>query len=144
MSRILSIDFGKKRIGLALSDEQKILASPLATLEAKVQLAGTVAQLVEKFKEYDLEEIVIGLPLRLSGQSGLQADEVKHFAKQLEGRTEARLILWDERLTSTQAERAMREGGLSRKKRSKLIDACAAVIILQSYLDSRQTGQSPL
>jgi putative pre-16S rRNA nuclease len=137
MGRKLGIDHGLKRIGLALSDPTGTLASPLPTLIAERQTEKTLDKLLAVIAEHDIDEIVLGLPYRLSGQIGLQADEVKHFADALSKRTSIPVTLWDERLTSLQADRAMREGGLSRKKRAQRVDQLAAVLILQSYLDSR-------
>lgn len=136
--RILAIDYGLKRIGLALSDESQILASALPTLMAERETAKTIDKLLAIIGEHEIEEIVIGMPFHLSGKLGLQADEVKHFASELEKRCKIKITLWDERLTSLQAERAMKEGGLSRKKRAGKVDAMAAVLILQSFLDSRR------
>jgi putative Holliday junction resolvase len=141
--RIVALDYGLVRIGIALSDELKIIATPLTTLTAEKKSEATVKKLLtflqedQDEKKYDIEEIIIGNPLLLSGKSGLLADEVKHFIELLQKSTDIPLKLWDERLTSVQAEKSMKEGNLNRKKRSKLVDKIAAVILLQSYLDSR-------
>lgn len=140
-SRILGIDFGLSRLGLALSDERKMLASPLMTFQAERRSELTAAKLVDqmgKWQEegkYQIEEIIIGLPLMMSGKTGLLADEVKHFVQVLSQITPIPIKTWDERLSTVQAERAMREGNLTRKRRAKSVDTVAAVIILQSYLD---------
>jgi len=129
------------RIGLAFSDEQKIIAMPLMTLKTEKKLEGTVNKLHKELEthqktfQYTIDEIVVGLPLLLSGKSGLLADEVKHFIEQLKKSTQTPIILWDERLTSVQADRALRESSMTRKQRSKHVDSVAAVILLQSYLD---------
>ena len=113
-----------------------VIASPLPTLKTERTTEKTLDRLLDILSQHDIDEIVIGLPYRLSGQIGLQADEVRHFAEALGHRINIPITFWDERLTSLQADRAMREGGLSRKKRAKHVDALAAVLILQSYLDS--------
>ncbi|CUI16603.1 Putative Holliday junction resolvase [Candidatus Protochlamydia naegleriophila] len=142
-SRILGIDFGMSRLGLALSDERKIIAMPTATLQAEKRSEQTVLKLLETISKLcethrcDIEEIVIGLPLMMSGRTGFLADEVKHFAQLLTQSTSVPIRLWDERLTTVQAERSLRESSLTRKKRSKVVDTVSAAIILQSYLDSR-------
>lgn len=131
MGRILGVDWGLKRIGLALSDPTKLIASTLKNV-------ASIKELLEVIAQYELEEIVIGLPYRMNGQIGLQADEVKHFALKVKEGTNVPVTLWDERLTTVQAERTMKEAGLSRKKRAKAIDPLAAAIMLQSYLDKKR------
>lgn len=141
--RIVGIDYGMVRIGVALSDERKIIASPITTFRALKQMKETVKELLAELLQhgqaygYEIEEIVVGLPLMMSGKQGLQADEVMHFVGLLRELTSIPVVTWDERLTSAQAERAMKEGGMSRKKRSQAVDRIAAVIILQSYLDQK-------
>jgi putative Holliday junction resolvase len=141
--RILALDYGMARIGVALSDPMKIIATPHSTLQAEksaLKNAEKVVELiaqVEKEKGNPIEEVVVGVPYRMNGQIGLQADEVLAFIKELEAKVMIPVTKWDERLTTVQAERAMREGNMSRKQRSKVIDQAAAVIILQSYLERR-------
>jgi len=138
--RILGVDFGLRRFGVALSDEMKIIATPIVKFEAEKRSEQTVKKFVELIRkiEHDyrceIEEIVLGLPLMMSGKTGFLADEVKHFAKLLGHLTPIPIKLWDERLTSVQADRALREGEFTRKRRSQMVDTVAAVIILQSYL----------
>lgn len=141
-SRIVGIDYGMVRIGIALSDDQKIIASPLSTFAADKKSDITARKLVEELQShaqknrYHIQEIVIGLPLLMSGKRGLLADEVLHFVELLKALIEVPIITWDERLSSVQAERSLRESSLSRKRRSKVVDIVAASILLQSYLDS--------
>jgi putative holliday junction resolvase len=142
--RILGVDYGLRRIGLAISDERKIIALPLPMMEAEKRLEMTAKKLVDKVatieKEYrcSVMAIVLGLPLMMSGKSGLIADEVKHFVSLLEKMSPIPIKLWDERLSSAQAEKALRQTDLTRKRRSKMVDTVSAVIILQSYLDNFQ------
>ena len=139
-SRIVGIDYGMARIGLAVSDERKIIGTPLETLKAEKQSAQTVKliDVLEKHSKanrYTIESIVIGFPLLMSGKKGLLADEVSHFVTLIEAQVTFPVVIWDERLTSVQADRYLREGQMSRKKRSQKVDSVAAVIILQNYLD---------
>jgi putative Holliday junction resolvase len=143
--RAVGIDFGMARIGVAISDEKKIIASPLTTLATESKAEWTVIKLVQLLKkheedlQYRIDEIVVGMPLLMSGRKGFLADEVTHFVELLQKQFSAiPIIAWDERLTSVQAERSLREGTMTRKKRSKFVDSVAAVIILQSYLDHKK------
>lgn len=141
-SRVVSLDYGLARIGVALSDERKIIALGSVTILAEKkaeQTAQKVATELAKLAEtqkFDIEKIVLGLPLKMDGTRGIQADDVAHFAELLKQYIPCEIVLWDERLTSVQADRSLREGNLTRKQRSKQVDKVAAVIILQSYLDS--------
>jgi putative Holliday junction resolvase len=142
-SRIIGLDYGMARIGVSISDERKIIATPLMTIQAHKKSEHTAVKVVkdlqalQETKGFIIEEIVIGLPLLLNGKTGLLADEVKHFVELLRKLTPIPVTLWDERLTTVQAERSLREGTMSRKQRSKVVDSVAAVILLQSYLDSK-------
>ena len=141
-TRILSIDFGLVRLGLAISDEMKIIATPLPTLQAEKKGENTVNKLFLFLEahaaenRYQLEKIIIGMPLLMDGRIGLLADEVKHFISLLQQKTAVPIVTWDERLTTVQAERSLREASLTRKKRAKKVDSISALIILQNYLDS--------
>lgn len=139
----MGIDFGMKRLGLAFSDERKIIATPHSSFPTERKSEQTVQKLVEFINEFQIknnctiEEVVIGLPLMLSGKTGLLADEVKHFIFLLEKLVSIPVKAWDERLTTVQAERSLRESSLSRKRRTKIVDMVSAAIILQNYLDSK-------
>ncbi len=141
--RIVAIDFGLARIGVAVSDESKMLASALTTIAGTKKMEETVRRLVaalekdQKERGYEIERIIVGMPFLMSGKSGLMADEVNHFISVLQKCILAPIETWDERLTSVQADRSLRESNLSRKKRAKVVDIVAAVIILQNYLDSK-------
>ncbi|MCE2983945.1 MAG: Holliday junction resolvase RuvX [Parachlamydia sp.] len=142
-ARIVGIDFGMCRIGLALSDANKIIAIPHSIVAAEKKSELTIKKMMEAFANIcemhgcEIEEIVVGLPLLLSGKTGLLADEVKHFTTLLAQSTSIPIKMWDERLTTVQAERSLREGGMTRKKRAKVVDKISAAILLQSYLDSK-------
>lgn len=140
--RILGIDYGLTRIGLALSDETKMIAMPLQILLASKKSEQTVQSLLNTIEEISkkyqciIDEIVIGLPLMMSGKTGIQADEVKHFVELFAKSCPIPVKTWDERLSTVQADRALRESNYNRKKRTKFVDTVSACIILQSYLDS--------
>jgi len=140
-SRIIGVDYGLARIGIAYSDETKLIAMPMETLKASKKSAETCRLFLLKLEAhqkeygYQIQEIVLGLPLMMSGKRGLLADEAEHFASLLREHTTIPVTLWDERLTSVQADRILREGQMTRKQRSQKCDAVAAVIILQNYLD---------
>lgn len=142
--RIAAIDFGLARIGLAISDENQIIAFPFTTIKAEKKLDSTAAKVIKELSgKYVLEEIIIGMPLLLSGKKGFLADEVKSFIESLSKVTEVPIVAWDERLTSVQADRSLRESDMTRKQRAKHVDTVAATILLQSYLDhkSRSSNQ---
>ncbi len=145
-TRYIAIDFGLARIGIAISDVTKLLATPFQTMKTEKKMEQTVDKLLltlqkdQEERRYEIEEIIIGMPFLMSGKKGLMADEVHHFIELLKERFSAPVITWDERLTSVQAERTLREGEMSRKKRTKVIDQVAAVIILQNYLDHKGIG----
>ena len=133
--RILALDVGEKRIGVALSDPTGLLATPLTTIERKGQDSDIDAAL-RLATEHEVGEIVVGLPLSMSGRRGPQAGRVDAFVRALAERTDIPLKSVDERLSSVQAERMLRESGVEPSKNKARIDSAAAAIILQSYLDS--------
>lgn len=132
--RIASIDYGLKRIGLAISDEGQNIASSLGVILTGKNSAETLQKICNALAPYELERIIVGYPIHLSGKVGFLADEVNHFISLLEQKINCPIIPVDERLTSVQAERSLIEGGMNRKKRAKVIDAVSAVILLQCYL----------
>lgn len=137
MGKIIGIDYGTVRMGVAISDGTRSLARILTTLLVEKKLDLTADKLIKLIENESIEEIVIGLPLRMNGKKGAMADEVEQFAEILKGKTHSSIIFWDERLTTVQAERTLREANMSRKKRSAVIDSLTAVVLLQSYLDNR-------
>lgn len=135
--RLAGIDFGKKRIGLAVSDERRIFSRPLICIYAEKTLEDTLQWILKALAPYlPLEKIIIGLPLHLNGKESPLSQEVRAFAEKLEEVAKIPIVLWDERLTSAQVERTLKEAEFSRKERTPLIDAMAAAAILQNYLDS--------
>jgi putative Holliday junction resolvase len=134
--RILAIDYGSRRMGLAVSDPLGITAQGLETLERKNKRAD-FGRLERTIREYQVREIVLGNPLRMSGQEGTQSQKVAEFAEELRQRFQLPVHLWDERLTSAEANRLLRENEVSLKRRAQAVDRMAAVLILQSFLQSR-------
>jgi putative Holliday junction resolvase len=134
--RILAIDYGSRRMGLAVSDPLGITAQGIDTLERKNKRAD-FGRLERIIREYQIREIVLGNPLRMSGQEGTQSQKVAEFAEELRQRFELPVHLWDERLTSAQANRLLRENEVSLKRRTQAVDRMAAVLILQSFMQAR-------
>ena len=133
--RILALDHGTVRIGVALSDELKMIASPLEFIPAE-PFADVLTRLKALIREKEVELIVIGMPRNMDGSYGPAADKVREFATALKDALAIPLKMWDERLTSTHANRMMSEGGVKRDKRKEKVDGMAAAIFLQSYLDA--------
>jgi putative holliday junction resolvase len=136
--RILAIDYGSRRMGLAVSDLLGITAQGLETLERKNKRSD-FARLEKTIREYQVREIVLGNPLRMSGEAGTQSQKVAEFAEELRQRFRIPVHLWDERLTSAEANRLLREAEISIRKRAQAVDRMAAVLILQSFLQARTT-----
>ncbi len=136
MKIMLGIDYGSKRIGLAVSDGLGITAQGLDTLE-RTDIEEDVTILAELVSRRGVEEIVVGKPLNLDGSEGPAAEEAGEFADLLRERCGVPVRLWDERLSTAQAERAMLDAGVSRRIRKKSRDRMAAQLILQSFMDAR-------
>jgi putative holliday junction resolvase len=130
------MDVGSRRIGLAISDPLGITAQGLDTVHRQNKRLD-FAQLERVIREHDVAEIVMGLPLRMSGAEGIQAEKMQAFAEEVRRRFKIPVHLWDERLTSAQANRLLRETDMSIKRRGAVVDQMAAVLILQSWMDAR-------
>jgi len=135
MSRVMSLDLGKVRIGIALSDIMGIIASGYQTFERTQDEQKDMLSLASLAKEKDCATIVIGLPLNMDGSIGASAKASYEFGEKLQAYTNAKIAYWDERLTTASAERSLLAADVRREKRKKIIDKVAATIILQSYLD---------
>jgi len=135
--RVLALDLGKRRIGLALSDELGVTAQGLETLE-RTNIREDLARLGELAAQRNVTTILIGNPLHMSGHEGRQAEHARQFGARLEAVTGLPVEFWDERLTTVEAQRVLRQSGISIEKRAKAVDRLAAVILLESYLDSRR------
>ena len=139
MSRILAIDFGERRIGLALSDPLGITAQGLPTIDTK-KIKDVFTYIKDLVVEKDVVKLVVGMPRNMNGSIGPQGEKVKKFIQKLAHKTEAEVIDWDERLTSVQSLRSMREMG-TKQKRKEVTDRISATLILQSYLDSSRNKE---
>ena len=135
--RILGLDVGSRRIGIAVSDPLGITAQGLQTLQRRNKRYD-FEYLQQVIQQYDVREIVVGLPLRMSGAEGTQSEKMQGFAEDLRKRFRLPVHLWDERLTSAEANRLLRETDLSIEKRGKAVDRMAAILILQGWMESRR------
>ena len=144
MSIILGLDIGDARTGVAISDELGIAAHPLCTIQRRSRKA-LLAELQELVIAHNVEQIVVGLPLQLDGETGTQAKRVKQFAEKLAQQVNLPIVFWDESYTTVEAAQILRVSKKRRKKRKQVIDQVAAVLILEGYLEelrnSRGKGQ---
>ncbi|MBQ9122815.1 MAG: Holliday junction resolvase RuvX [Lachnospiraceae bacterium] len=137
--RIMGLDFGSKTVGVAISDELLITAQGKEIIRRKEEnkLRQTLARIEELIVEYDVKEIVLGLPKNMNNTEGERVELTLDFKEKLERRTGLPVATWDERLTTVAADRAMMEAGIRREERKEHVDKLAAVFILQGYLDMR-------
>ena len=133
--RILALDHGTKRIGVAISDELKVIAQPLEYIAAE-PFADFVARLKELIREKEVDLILLGMPRNMDGSYGPAALKVQEFTAVLKENVTVPIVTWDERLTSAQAQRYLISGNVRRQERKQKVDKMAAAILLQSYLDS--------
>ncbi len=134
--RILGVDYGTKRIGLAMSDPLRILATAYATLD---NTEGVWSELKSIVTKENIEFAVVGMPLNLKGEEGIKATEVRRFIEELKARVDIEVVLWDERFTTSLAHHYRLASGMRKKQRrnsKERIDAAAAAVILQDFLDS--------
>src|SRR3954471_12667961 len=134
--RVLAIDHGTKRMGIALSDETATIAQPLEFIPAE-PFAEFLARLKQLITEKQVEQILVGMPRNMDGSYGPAALKVQEFVAVLKDTIATPIRTWDERLTSAQANRMLIQGGMKRDKRKERVDGAAAAILLQSYLDGR-------
>jgi len=139
-NRIMAIDFGARKIGLAVTDELGLTAQGLATYYRSNKKTD-FDHFRRVIKQYGVTEIVMGLPLRMSGVEGIQAEKVQAFAEELRHRFKLPVQLFDERLTSVEANRLLRETEMSTRRRGEVVDQLAAVLILQAFLEFRKSSQ---
>ena len=140
--RVIGLDYGSKTVGVAVSDPLGLTAQRVETIWRKQEnkLRRTLARIEELVKEYQAERIVIGLPRNMNYTMGERAEKSLEFGEMVEKRTGLPVIMWDERLTTREAERALMEAGVRRENRKDYLDSVAAVLILQGYLDSLSNG----
>jgi len=136
--RVIGLDIGERRIGVALSDPTATIASPLEVLVI-TDAESAYAAIARLVNHHQADEVVLGMPYSLSGVAGPAAENTRKFVNEISRRLQVRVVTWDERLSTVAAERSMRETGVKRRKRENLRDAIAAALILQSYLDSRHS-----
>ena len=141
--RIMGLDYGSKTVGVAISDSLGITAQGIETIERKEEnkLRQTLARIEALVKEYEVEKIVLGFPKNMNNTIGERAERSLELKEKLERRIGVPVIMWDERLTTVEAERTLIESKVRRENRKKYVDKIAAVFILQGYLDSLQFGQ---
>jgi putative Holliday junction resolvase len=135
--RVIGLDYGTKTVGVAVSDELMITAQPLETIERKSanKLRQTLARIESIIEEYHVEKIVLGYPKNMDNSVGERAEATEAFKEDLERRTGLEVVLWDERLSTVEAERILIDTGVRRENRKQYIDKMAAAVILQNYLD---------
>lgn len=135
--RVMGLDYGSKTVGVALSDPLFLTAQGLEIVrrEREDKLRQTLSRLESIIEEYEVERIVLGYPKNMNNTEGVRCEKTKAFQEMLEKRTGLPVVLWDERLTTVEADRTMIEGGIRRENRKEYVDKLAAVFILQSYLD---------
>ena len=134
MNPILGLDFGKARIGVAISDELQLLAHPLETIPTKERLESRVAKIV---RDKNVDHVVAGIPRQMNGEIGPAATEVLNFVEKLRAILPCPVVTWDERLTTAAAHRALRDAGKKTRQTRGYVDQVAAQMILQGYLDRR-------
>ena len=141
--RVMGLDYGSKTVGVAISDPLGITAQGIETIERKEEnkLRKTLARIEALVAEYGVEKIVLGFPKNMNNTIGERAEKSLELKAMLERRTELPVVMWDERLTTVEAERTLMESGVRRENRKKYVDKIAAVFILQGYLDSMSMGQ---
>ena len=142
--RILGLDFGSKTVGVAVSDGLLLTAQGIETIERKDEskLRMTCARIEELIAEYEVTEIVLGLPKNMNNTEGERVEKTKAFGEMLERRTGLPVHYWDERLTTVAAEQILMESGVRRENRKAVIDKVAAGLILQGYLDCLKTKEN--
>jgi putative Holliday junction resolvase len=140
--RIMGLDLGQKRIGVAVSDELGIIAQALTTLN-RDSFEHDCATLKELSQSYEVGRIVVGLPLNMSGELGRSGEECLAYGKMLEENLGIPVVFWDERLTTVAAEKSLLEGDMRRNRRRKVIDRIAACLILDGYLRSGKWAGAP-
>lgn len=140
--RIMGLDYGSKTVGVAISDALFLTAQGVETITRTQEnkLRQTLARIKALCEEYEVEEIVLGLPKNMNNTLGDRAEKSLEFAEMLKKRTGLPVVMWDERLTTVEANRTLMESGVRRENRKEYIDKIAAVFILQGYLDYKKNG----
>jgi len=139
---VLALDVGSRTIGLAVTDPLGITAQGLPTIRRKNKRTDFAA-LAQVIGSYDVVELVVGLPLRMNGAEGRQSEKIREFVTTLQQHFDLPIHLWDERLTSVEANRVLRESEMSIRKRAAVVDQLAAVLILQNWMEARHHPLEP-
>lgn len=139
LMRTMGLDVGDKTVGLAISDELGICANPITIIQRTASAKKDLNEVRRIAEEYNVGEIVVGMPFMLDGTKGIQAEKVEAFIEGLRRRVTVPVIEWDERLTTSEVERMLIAADQSRAKRKQVIDKLAATVILQSYMDSKSS-----
>jgi len=142
MKRVLGIDCGDVRVGVAISDELGFMAHPLETID--VRRTKAVARIRDLAAERDVETVVVGMPRNMNGTHGPASEKAAKFAAELRAALPCKIVTWDERLTTVSAQRSLQEAGRKAKDQKHVIDQAAAQVILQSWLDAQAGGLSTL
>lgn len=142
--RIMGLDFGSKTVGVAVSDALLLTAQGVEIIRRKEEnkLRQTLARIEELIQQYEVEEIVLGLPKHMNGSEGVRVELTNAFQDKLTRRTGLPVVLWDERLTTVEADYVMKEAGIRREHRKDYVDQIAATIILQGYLDRKRMSEN--
>lgn len=138
MSRTMGLDVGDKTIGVALSDPLGITAEPFTVIRRTVSIKADLRTVEELVAAHEVSRIVVGMPIMLSGNEGVQAGKVREFVDRLAKRMQIPVVTWDERMSTVEAERTLLEADESRARRRQVIDKVAAAVILRSYLDAEE------
>ena len=133
----MALDVGEKRIGVAMSDELGIAASPFGTIARSASERADLREVARLVEEHSVSKVIVGIPIMLSGKEAIQAEKARSFARKLASRIKAPVEMWDERLTTVEAERALLEAGGTRAKRKQAVDKVAAALILRGYLAAK-------
>ena len=141
--RIMGLDYGSKTVGVAISDALCLTAQGKEIIRRKSEnkLRQTLARIEELMREYEVELIVLGFPKNMNNTIGVRAEKSLEFREMLQRRTGLSVVMWDERLTTVEANRTLMEAGVRRENRGQYVDQLAAVFILQGYLDARSKGE---
>ncbi|MCC6442303.1 MAG: Holliday junction resolvase RuvX [Armatimonadetes bacterium] len=140
--RIMALDIGAQRVGVALSDPLEMIASPYQVLARTPDDEKLAEAVLEVVRAQEVGEIVVGMPTMLSGSAGIQAEKAQAVVALLRSKTDISVVTWDERLTTVQVERLLLEADISRTRRKRVVDKMAAAVILQNYLDWKSARKS--
>lgn len=135
--RMMGLDVGEKRIGVALSDDTGTFVFPFTTIVRTASEKADLRSIVRIIEEEGVSKVIVGIPIMLSGKEAIQAEKIRAFADKLAKRLRIPLEYWDERYSTVEAERLLIDAGKSREARKNIIDKAAAAIILQSYIDAK-------